>query len=146
MNKKIIWIVSLICFFLSIVGYMTWEKKKEENAINALLLMQQYPLLDLYENVYMEFDGIVQTSVEDGKLNKGVHYITLTNGKKFSIFYGTKNTSYKPAELGRFIQPGDSISKWKDDIYFFVFRDSTRYIFKMRENIKITPPANDKKE
>jgi len=96
---------------------------------------KEYPLLDLYENIYNPIYGIVK----EVDVYSGISYITLTNGTKFSIDKRTENLECKPSQLSRLIQVGDSIAKPKDDFIFFVHRKKICYPFKIKERLRALP-------
>lgn len=96
---------------------------------------KEYPLLDLYENVYKPIYGVV----EEVDVYSGISYVSLTNGTKFSIDKRTENFECSPSQLSYLIQVGDSIAKPEEDFLFFVHRNKICYPFKIRERLRALP-------
>lgn len=136
MNKKyqqlILWI-----FIIALAGVLFYAKQyqNEKEEKRKAQMIEEYPLLDEYKNVFMPIEGVV----DDKELIEYLGYFTLTNGAKFKLGGGTGNYQVKPHSLVQFIQKGDSLFKAKDDIYVFVYRNKIEYEFKLREQVDVKP-------
>lgn len=104
--------------------------------------MDEYPLVDDYDNIYKPIYGIVK----EVSTHSDISFVTLSNGTKFSIDKFTKNYECQPSKLSSFIEIGDSIAKPKEDFLFFVHRKKIRYSFKIKERLRALPVDMSKRE
>ncbi|MFT4223814.1 hypothetical protein [Dysgonomonas sp.] len=104
--------------------------------------LEEYPLVDEYENIYKPIFGIVR----EIETHSGISFVTLSNGTKFSIDKFTKNFECEPSQLSTFIQVGDSIAKPGEDFLFFVHRKKICYPFKIKERLRALPVDMSKKQ
>ncbi len=103
---------------------------------------EEYPLLDLYENIYKPVYG----RVVEVETHWDISYFTLSNGTKFSIDKFTNNYECQPSQLSLFIQTGDSIAKPGEDFIFFVHRKNICYPFKIKERLRAYPVDMSKRQ
>lgn len=123
-------------------GIATFNKIAGKRIILFAPPFEEYPLLDLYENIYKPFYGKV-VKVET---HSDIGYITLNNGTKFSIDKFTNNYECQPSRLSLFIQTGDSIAKPGEDFIFFVYRKNICYPFKIKERLRALPVDMSKRQ
>lgn len=125
--------IFVVAFFFS--GIAFFNRIAGKRIIFLRPDFKEYPLLDLYENIYKPIYGVV----EEVDVYSGISYVRLTNGTKFSIDRLTENLECKPSQLSYLIQVGDSIAKPKEDFIFFVHREKVCYPFKIKERLRALP-------
>lgn len=135
-------LIGIILTIFFIVGVTILETVKGKRIIIVPPNFNEYPLLDLRENIYKPIYG----TVKEVKVYSHIGYVTLTNGTKFSIDKSTENLECSPSQLSHLIQVGDSIAKPDEDFVFFLHRGNICYPFKIKERLRALPVDMSKKD
>lgn len=136
-----VYLFSILLLFFLFAAIVAFNKYAGKRIVFLPPEQKGYPLLDLYENIYKPFYGIVK----EVETYSDISYITLNNGAKFSLDKITCNFECNPSQLSSFIQIGDSISKPEEDFVFFVHRKNVCYPFKIKERLRALPVNMNKK-
>ncbi len=143
MKSRLLPVIIGICIVaLVFAGIASFNSIAGKRIIWFAPSMDEYPLVDDYDNIYKPIYGIV----ERVSTHSDVSFVTLSNGTKFSIDKFTKNYECEPSQLSAFIQIGDSIAKPKEDFLFFVHRKNIRYPFKIKERLRALPVDMSKRQ
>lgn len=115
---KIILIVLGVAFFFTVIVHIS--KSLKEDFKNVKTLQNEYPKAD----ILVSLSGII-VSIDS---LKGVSLIKLNSGDAYRFPF-SKNYHYKPPELVRFFEIGDSIMKNSSSDTLYIFRERGKAYF-----------------
>jgi hypothetical protein len=119
-RKKFNIVLVLFLVFFAIVGTLITDYRRKK-------MIEAHPPL--------EREQFISGIVDEKFTNRGMTYIKLENGEKFSN-YLSYNYNYEPSYFGKFIEFGDSIRKQKGTDTLYIYRDNRRYFFLIDEDVK----------
>gem|GEM_PF-2818130 len=129
-TKYIIGVNFFIIILLSIIS--TYEEKKYIDGLNT-------------EYKYVEKNMKVFEIVKEFVTFKGTSNIETLSGKKIWID-DASNFNYRPFDLYKFLQIGDTIIKHHDSDTLYIHRNKKEYYFVLKKNVgKDTQAINVKK-
>lgn len=125
-SERSVFIILTICFLpLFIYIFLSQSEGIDDK-------LKTHPNLYRSNNLSSKLEGI---SMETGFKNKGMIYLDLSNGKKYSLLFNPVNYNYSPNNLLKFINVGDSIYKRANSDTIHVYQDHKEYYFVLGEII-----------